>query len=77
MSDLNNEKEIYNSRFLEAQSLQQKIASTPTTLAVLGISLAKSMGFSPLIGGVAGAALGGVILVLVDQTRLSVSTSKY
>jgi len=77
MSYLDNEEEIYNPRFSEAQPLQLSLASAPTTLAVLGMSLAKSMGFSPLIGGVAGAALGGVILVLADQTRSSISTAKY
>ena len=77
MSYLDNEEEIYNPRFREAQSLQLSLASAPTTLAVLGMSLAKSMGFSPLIGGVAGAALGGVILVLADQTRSNISTAKY
>jgi uncharacterized protein involved in exopolysaccharide biosynthesis len=44
---------------------------------MLGMNLAKSMGFSPMLGGVAGAALGGVILVLADQTRSSISTHKY
>ncbi|ENW97787.1 hypothetical protein IC789_02900 [Acinetobacter seifertii] len=77
MSYLDNEEEIYNPRFREAQPLQLSLASAPTTLAVLGMSLAKSMGFSPLIGGVAGAALGGVILVLADQTRSNISTAKY
>jgi hypothetical protein len=77
MSYLDNEEEIYNPRFREAQPLQLSLASAPTTLAVLGMSLAKSMGFSPLIGGIAGAALGGVILVLADQTRSSISTHKY
>ncbi|MCH7355916.1 hypothetical protein MMP61_10120 [Acinetobacter sp. NIPH 1958] len=77
MSYLDNEEEIYNPRFREPQPLQLSLASAPTTLAVLGMSLAKSMGFSPLIGGVAGAALGGVILVLADQTRSNISTAKY
>ncbi|ENU22886.1 hypothetical protein F993_02796 [Acinetobacter proteolyticus] len=77
MSYLDNEEEIYNPRFREAQPLQLSLASAPTNLAVLGMSLAKSMGFSPLIGGVAGAALGGVILVLADQTRSNISTAKY
>lgn len=77
MSYLDNEEEIYNPRFREAQPLQLSLASAPTTLAVLGMSLAKSMGFSPWIGGVAGAALGGVILVLADQTRSNISTAKY
>ena len=77
MSYLDNEEEIYNPRFREPQPLQLSLASAPTTLAVLGMSLAKSMGFSRLIGGVAGAALGGVILVLADQTRSNISTAKY
>ncbi|MFW1839259.1 hypothetical protein ACG9XS_11975 [Acinetobacter gyllenbergii] len=77
MSYLDNEEEIYNPRFREAQPLQLSLASAPTNLAVLGMSLAKSMGFSPLIGGVAGAALGGVILVLADQTRSNIRTAKY
>ena len=77
MSYLDNEEEIYNPRFREAQPLQLSLASAPTNLPVLGMSLAKSMGFSPLIGGVAGAALGGVILVLADQTRSNISTAKY
>ncbi|NUF83076.1 hypothetical protein [Acinetobacter seifertii] len=77
MSYLENEEDIYSLRFREAQPLQLSLASAPTTLAVLGISLAKSMGFSPFIGGVAGAALGGVILVLADETRSNISTAKY
>lgn len=77
MSYLENEEDIYSPRFREEQPLQLSLASAPTTLAVLGMSLAKSMGFSPLIGGVAGAALGGVILVLADQTRSNISTAKY
>ena len=77
MSYLENEEDIYSPRFREPQPLQLSLASAPTTLAVLGMSLAKSMGFSPFIGGVAGAALGGVILVLADQTRSNISTAKY
>ncbi|ENX38308.1 hypothetical protein [Acinetobacter sp. NIPH 2100] len=77
MSYLENEEDTYSPRFREAQPLQLSLASAPTTLAVLGMSLAKSMGFSPLIGGVAGAALGGVILVLADQTRSPIGTTKY
>jgi len=48
------------------------LSNSPTTLAVLGMSLAKSLGYSPFIGGVAGAMLGGVILVIADQTRVPV-----
>ncbi|WP_426978938.1 hypothetical protein ACNFX6_01055 [Acinetobacter johnsonii] len=48
------------------------LSNAPTTLAVLGMSLAKSLGYSPLIGGIAGAMLGGVILVIADQTRAPV-----
>ena len=77
MSYLDTEEEPYSPRFRETQPLQLSLASAPTTLAVLGMSLAKSMGFSPMLGGVAGAALGGVILVLADQTRSSISTHKY
>ena len=47
------------------------LSNSPTTLAVLGMSLAKSLGYSPFIGGVAGAMLGGVILVIADQTQSS------
>ena len=47
------------------------LSNAPTTLAVLGMSLAKSLGYSPFIGGVAGAMLGGVILVIADQTQTS------
>lgn len=47
------------------------LSNAPTTLAVLGMSLAKSLGYSPFIGGVAGAMLGGVILVIADQTQAS------
>ena len=43
--------------------------NSPTTLAMLGMSLAKSLGYSPFIGGVAGAMLGGVIMVIADQTQ--------
>ena len=45
------------------------LSNAPTTLAVLGMSLAKSLGYSPFIGGIAGAMLGGVILVIADQTQ--------
>ncbi|OTG86884.1 hypothetical protein [Acinetobacter sp. ANC 3813] len=45
--------------------------NSPTTLAMLGMSLAKSLGYSPFIGGVAGAMLGGVILAIADQTQSS------
>ena len=45
------------------------LSNAPTTVAVLGMSLAKSLGYSPFIGGVAGAMLGGVILVIADQTQ--------
>ena len=48
------------------------LSNAPTTLAVLGMSLAKSLGYSPFIGGIAGAMLGGVILVIADQTRAPV-----
>ena len=47
------------------------LSHSPTTLAVLGIALAKSLGYSPFIGGIAGAVLGGVILVIIDQTQSS------
>nr|WP_254592236.1 hypothetical protein [Acinetobacter bouvetii] len=47
------------------------LSNAPTTLAVLGMSLAKSLGYSPFIGGVAGAMLGGVILVIAEQTQAS------
>ncbi len=47
------------------------LRNSPTTLAVLGMSLAKSLGYSPLIGGIAGAMLGGVILVIADLTQAS------
>lgn len=47
------------------------LSNSPTTLAVLGMSLAKSLGYSPFIGGVAGAMLGGVILVIAEQTHSS------
>ncbi len=47
------------------------LSNSPTALAVLGISLAKSLGYPPLIGGVAGAALGGVILAIADQAQSS------
>lgn len=47
------------------------LRNSPTTLAVLGMSLAKSLGYSPFIGGIAGAMLGGVILVIADQTQAS------
>ena len=70
-------EEPYSPRFREPQAPQLSLASAPTTLAILGMNLAKSMGFSPMLGGVAGAALGGVILVLADQTRSSISTHKY
>jgi hypothetical protein len=39
------------------------------------MNLAKSMGFSPMLGG--GGSLGWVILVLADQTRSNISTHKY
>ncbi len=45
------------------------LSNSPTTLAFLGMSLAKSLGYSPFIGGVAGAMLGGVILVIAEQTQ--------
>lgn len=77
MSYLETEEEPYSPRFREPQTPQLSLASAPTTLAILGMNLAKSMGFSPMLGGVAGAALGGVILVLADQTRSSISTHKY
>jgi hypothetical protein len=77
MSYLDTEEEPYSPRFREPQPCNSAFASAPTTLAVLGMNLAKSMGFSPMLGGVAGAALGGVILVLADQTRSSISTHKY
>ena len=47
------------------------LSNAPTTLAVLGMSLAKSLGYSPFIGGIAGAMLGGVILVIADQTQVA------
>ncbi|MDF2416180.1 hypothetical protein GWP85_01475 [Acinetobacter beijerinckii] len=77
MSYLDAEEEPYSPRFREPQPPQLSLASAPTTLALLGMNLAKSIGFSPMLGGVAGAALGGVILVLADQTRSSISTHKY
>ena len=77
MSYLDTEEEPFSPRYREPQALQLSLASAPTTLAVLGMNLAKSMGFPAMFGGVAGAALGGVILVLADQTRSSISTHKY
>ena len=50
------------------------LANTPTTLTVLGLSLAKSMGFSPMLGGIAGAVIGGVIIVLVDKASSTPNT---
>ncbi|MFW1817453.1 hypothetical protein ACG9X6_22830 [Acinetobacter guillouiae] len=44
------------------------LTNSPTTLALLGMSLARSLGYSPFIGGIAGAMLGGVILVIAEQT---------
>lgn len=44
------------------------LSNSPTTLAILGMSLARSLGYSPFIGGIAGAMLGGVILVIAEQT---------
>ncbi|MEG2567867.1 MAG: hypothetical protein RSA84_16835 [Acinetobacter sp.] len=77
MSYLDSEEEPYSPRFHTPQPLQLSLASAPTTLAVLGMSIAKSMGFSVLLGGVAGAALGGVILVLADQTRSNSHPPQY
>ena len=45
------------------------LSHSPTTLALLGIALAKSLGYSPFIGGIAGAVLGGIILVIAEQTH--------
>jgi hypothetical protein len=45
MSYLDTEEESYSPRFREPQPLQLSLASAPTTLAVLGMNLAKSMGF--------------------------------
>jgi len=47
------------------------LANTPTTLTVLGLSLAKSMGFSPMLG----AVIGGVIIVLVDKASSTPNTT--
>jgi hypothetical protein len=52
MSYLDTEEESYSPRFREPQPLQLSLASAPTTLAMLGMNLAKSMGFSPMLGGV-------------------------
>lgn len=66
MSYLDAEEEPYSPRFRKPQPPQLSLASAPTTLVILGMNLAKSMGFSPMLGGIAGAALGGVILLLAD-----------
>ncbi len=55
-------------RIYQKQFYPQGLSNAPTTLAVLGIALSKSLGISPFIGGIAGAVLGGVIIVIADQT---------
>lgn len=68
--DFDQEEPIYSARETIKPIIQGLgLANSPTTLAVLGMSLAKSLGYSPFIGGIAGAVLGGVILVIADQTQ--------
>ena len=72
------EENEYGPRFRDVpKPMSYGLSNTPTTLALLGISLAKSMGFSVMWGGVAGAALGGVIMVLADQTHAHLHSHKY
>lgn len=72
------EEQEYGPRFGEVpKPSPYGLSNAPTTLALLGISLAKSMGFSVMWGGVAGAALGGVIMVLADQTHAHLHSHKY
>ena len=70
--DFDQEEESYPQREALRPIVQGLgLTNSPTTLAVLGIALAKSLGYSPFIGGIAGAILGGVILVIADQTQSS------
>ena len=64
------EEDMFPQREPSVKPLVQGLGlnNSPTTLAMLGMSLAKSLGYSPFIGGVAGAMLGGVILVIAEQT---------
>ena len=72
------EENEYSPRFRDVpKTMSYGLSNAPTTLALLGISLAKTMGFSVMWGGVAGAALGGVIMVLADQTHAHLHSHKH
>lgn len=63
--------------FIESSATQNtamtSIAS-PATLAALGATVAKSFNLPPLLGGVAGTALGGLVNVLLDSNTPQPST---
>lgn len=42
--------------------------ASPATLAALGASVAKTFNFPPLVGGVAGTVLGGLVNALIEST---------
>ena len=73
-SDFNHEEDLMFAQREAVKPILQGLglSNSPTALAILGMSLAKSLGYPPLIGSVAGAALGGVILALAGQAQPSV-----
>ncbi|MHA3105224.1 hypothetical protein [Acinetobacter sp. ANC 3791] len=48
---------------------QQLALLSPNTLAQVGIALSRSLGCSPWIGAIAGAAIGGAVLVMLDSQQ--------
>ena len=42
---------------------------SPNNLAMLGVYVSRSLGYSPWVGAVAGAAIGGVVLAIIDHQQ--------
>lgn len=60
---------------VEARTSQSNTAlsslGTPATLAALGTTVAKSFNLPPIVGGIAGTLIGGVLNSLTEQSTPS------
>ncbi len=48
--------------------------ASPTALAVLGTTVAKSFNLPPIVGGIAGTVLGGLFSAVTEQSTPSLQT---
>ena len=65
--------------FYEDQTFTQPqplMLLSPNNLAQLGLYVSRSLGYSPWIGAIAGAAIGGVVLAIIDHQQQPPQFSK-